>query len=129
MCGRCHSKRWPTCYCSDQMCYRGGSRRNSRGYWRGSQHDNPELVRWKEVIARPFHMQKRGIFLKLTRNGWLQWLYIMTVALALTTLALAQQPPTIQYIYDDLNRLIKVIDPAGNVAEYVYDAVGNILEI
>src|SRR5262245_3191495 len=35
----------------------------------------------------------------------------------------------IQYVYDDLGRLIKVIDQNGNVAEYVYDAVGNILEI
>ena len=41
----------------------------------------------------------------------------------------AQQPGAIQYVYDDLGRLIKVIDPTGNVAEYVYDAVGNILEI
>src|SRR5467141_3288938 len=47
----------------------------------------------------------------------------------LCTAVLAQQAPDIQYVYDDLGRLSKVIDPAGNVAEYVYDAVGNILEI
>jgi len=41
----------------------------------------------------------------------------------------AQQPGAIRYVYDDLGRLIKVIDPTGNVAEYVYDTVGNILEI
>src|SRR2546429_541641 len=41
----------------------------------------------------------------------------------------AQQPGAIQYFYDDLGRLVKVIDADGNVAEYVYDAVGNILEI
>jgi YD repeat-containing protein len=40
-----------------------------------------------------------------------------------------QQPGAIRYVYDDLGRLIKVIDPTGNVAEYVFDAVGNILEI
>jgi large repetitive protein len=40
-----------------------------------------------------------------------------------------QQPGAIRYVYDDLGRLIKVIDPPGNVAEYVFDAVGNILEI
>jgi YD repeat-containing protein len=41
----------------------------------------------------------------------------------------AQQPGAIQYVYDDLGRLIMVIDANGNAAEYVYDAVGNILEI
>jgi YD repeat-containing protein len=41
----------------------------------------------------------------------------------------AQQQGAIQYVYDDLGRLIMVIDPSGNAAEYVYDAVGNILEI
>jgi YD repeat-containing protein len=50
-------------------------------------------------------------------------------AVDLCTAVLAQQSPGIQYVYDDLGRLSKVIDPAGNVAEYVYDAVGNILEI
>jgi YD repeat-containing protein len=41
--------------------------------------------------------------------------------------AQVQQP--IQYVYDELGRLTKVITPDGNVAEYVYDAVGNPLEI
>lgn len=35
----------------------------------------------------------------------------------------------VQYFYDDLGRLSKVIDPAGNTATYTYDAVGNILSI
>ena len=33
------------------------------------------------------------------------------------------------YIYDELGRLIRVIDGQGNVATYNYDAVGNLLEI
>jgi YD repeat-containing protein len=41
--------------------------------------------------------------------------------------ALAQGP--VQYFYDDLGRLVGVIDPAGNAATYVYDAVGNLLSI
>jgi YD repeat-containing protein len=53
---------------------------------------------------------------------------IVTLTLSISQLW-AQQPGAIQYVYDDLGRLIKVIDPTGNVAEYVYDAVGNILEI
>jgi YD repeat-containing protein len=40
-----------------------------------------------------------------------------------------QQPITFQYIYDDLNQLTKVIDSTGIVIQYVYDPVGNILQI
>jgi YD repeat-containing protein len=35
----------------------------------------------------------------------------------------------IQYFYDDIGRLTKVIDQNGNVATYTYDAVGNLLSI
>jgi YD repeat-containing protein len=49
--------------------------------------------------------------------------------LALASIALAQQPITFQYFYDDLNQLTKVIDSTGVVIQYVYDPVGNILQI
>jgi YD repeat-containing protein len=42
---------------------------------------------------------------------------------------LAQQPITFQYFYDDLNQLTKVLDSTGVVVQYVYDPVGNILQI
>lgn len=51
---------------------------------------------------------------------------VLLVVLGLAASGLAQE---IRYIYDDLNRLIGVVDQQGNAAEYVYDAVGNILEI
>ncbi len=35
----------------------------------------------------------------------------------------------IRYLYDDLGRLIGVVDQQGNAARYVYDAAGNLLEI
>ena len=35
----------------------------------------------------------------------------------------------VAYTYDELGRLTGVIDPSGNAAVYVYDAVGNILSI
>ena len=35
----------------------------------------------------------------------------------------------VRYIYDDLNRLIGVVDPSGQTATYSYDSVGNILSI
>ena len=42
------------------------------------------------------------------------------------TLAGADQA---QYIYDDLGRLVQVVDGQGNVATYNYDAGGNLLSI
>lgn len=59
----------------------------------------------------------------------LRWLFSLLLVVVLTAPALAQQPITFQYFYDDLGQLVKVIDSAGNVIEYVYDPVGNILEI
>jgi YD repeat-containing protein len=41
--------------------------------------------------------------------------------------ALAAKP--INYVYDELGRLISVIDSSGDTAKYKYDAVGNILSI
>jgi YD repeat-containing protein len=35
----------------------------------------------------------------------------------------------VSYVYDDLGRLVGVIDVKGNAAEYAYDAVGNITSI
>ena len=35
----------------------------------------------------------------------------------------------IDYLYDELNRLVAVVDPSGDTAVYAYDAVGNILSI
>src|SRR2546426_8067841 len=44
---------------------------------------------------------------------------------------LTAQPSALNifYVYDDLNRLVAVIDQQGNTATYTYDAVGNILKI
>ena len=42
---------------------------------------------------------------------------------------LLAQPPSIHYIYDELNRLVAVVDQQGNAATYTYDAVGNILRV
>ena len=47
--------------------------------------------------------------------------------LTLAATATAQSP--IRYIYDELGRLVGVIDANGDAAEYHYDAVGNLLSI
>lgn len=41
----------------------------------------------------------------------------------------AQTNVSFQYFYDDLGQLTKAVDSTGNVVEYVYDPVGNILQI
>ena len=53
------------------------------------------------------------------------WIHFL---LGLALHAQAQQP-VIHYLYDDLGRLVGVVDQDGNVATYTYDAVGNILAI
>src|SRR5271157_3460001 len=40
-----------------------------------------------------------------------------------------QTPTVFQYFYDDLGQLTKVIDSTGIEIDYVYDSVGNILQI
>ncbi|HEX4954505.1 MAG TPA: IPT/TIG domain-containing protein [Thermoanaerobaculia bacterium] len=56
------------------------------------------------------------------------WLVVW--ALLVSTASLSAQPPaTHRAFYDDLGQLVKVVDSAGNVVEYVYDPVGNLLEV
>jgi len=60
----------------------------------------------------------------------------VVVLLAILGLCLGQAPViwaqgnvAFQYFYDDIGRLVKVSDSAGNVVSYTYDRVGNILKI
>ena len=43
--------------------------------------------------------------------------------------ALIAQSPNFSYFYDDAGQLIKVIDSAGNEVDYLYDSVGNIIQV
>ena len=47
------------------------------------------------------------------------------------TLSFLLLPPSqaLHYTYDDLNRLTKVTDPAGNPLHYHYDAGSNLLSV
>jgi YD repeat-containing protein len=51
------------------------------------------------------------------------------VLLALARLSFAQAPITFQYYYDDLGQLTRAVDSTGVSIGYVYDAVGNILQV
>ena len=50
------------------------------------------------------------------------------IACCMSMPMLAQQA-TVRYIYDDLGRLVGVIEQSGDAAMYTYDAVGNLLSI
>ena len=43
--------------------------------------------------------------------------------------ASAAPAATVQYVYDDLGRLVAVIDPTGQTTTYTYDAAGNLLSV
>jgi YD repeat-containing protein len=44
-------------------------------------------------------------------------------------LSLTAQGGTVRYIYDELGRLVGVVDTNGDAAAYHYDPVGNLLSI
>jgi YD repeat-containing protein len=56
------------------------------------------------------------------------WLARVFAACAITALV-AGSAGAVGYTYDELGRLKSVTDAAGNSAEYIYDAVGNIVQI
>lgn len=64
----------------------------------------------------------------IKRSGQFLIASLLWCALLLSEHAKAQQA-AIHYIYDDLGRLVAVVDRDGNAAVYTYDAVGNILAI
>lgn len=61
--------------------------------------------------------------------GRLKLLGLIAVMVLGALPALAQGSSPVQYFYDDLGRLTKVVDQSGNLAVYHYDAVGNLLSI
>jgi YD repeat-containing protein len=57
--------------------------------------------------------------------------FVRRVAVCLLACGLSAIPARadVRYVYDELGRLIAVIDTGGDTATYTYDAVGNILSI
>src|SRR5205809_885182 len=54
---------------------------------------------------------------------------LAAVCLMGTNVLQAQAPITFNYFYDDLGQLKKVVDSTGATIDYVYDPVGNILQV
>ena len=55
--------------------------------------------------------------------------WLIALLLALCSFASSAHAAQERYDYDALGRLIRVIDEAGRVTEYVYDPAGNILQV
>jgi YD repeat-containing protein len=63
-------------------------------------------------------------------TGWCPGLILAALVMCLAVaMPATADDAAIRYFYDDLNRLVGVVDKDGNVAQYVYDAVGNLLRI
>jgi YD repeat-containing protein len=56
-------------------------------------------------------------------------LLILSLCLAARVGVASAQQPAVQYAYDELGRLVAVVDQNSNAAIYSYDAVGNLLSI
>lgn len=57
------------------------------------------------------------------------WLAILCYALPLFVFDINTAQAGVQYLYNEANRLVQVVDAAGDVAHYQYDAAGNIVAI
>ena len=71
--------------------------------------------------------------LEASASGYVTSSQSVTVSGGSATTANASLQPLaanpIKYVYDELGRLLAVIDPSGDTATYKYDAMGNILSI
>lgn len=68
----------------------------------------------------------------MTSNRFIRNIVWVVACLLLASLVMwpvASQADQAQYFYDELGRLVGVVDGQGNVAFYNYDAVGNLLSI
>src|ERR1043165_1804562 len=70
----------------------------------------------------------KSVISNLLRHRWSTFIGATCIALTLSLMSAGAQTG-ITYVYDEVGRLIAVIDPAGDTARYSYDAVGNVLSI
>src|SRR5438046_930620 len=78
-------------------------------------------------------MERRFEFVRSRRGvrttPWIRIVLLAALCLIGANVLQAQAPITFSYFYDDLGQLKKVVDSTGIMVDYVYDAVGNILEV
>src|SRR5215208_4270721 len=64
----------------------------------------------------------------MARKVWAYFIFLL-LPLVISGYIQVQASSDITYIYDELGRLVAVVDPSGDTAVYNYDAVGNLLSI
>jgi len=58
-----------------------------------------------------------------------KFMSILKPLILMTGLLISSASYAINYVYDDLNRLVQVIYPNGEIIHYSYDATGNLLSV
>ena len=67
--------------------------------------------------------------IRMTNARHLARLLFMSAMISCAPSLHSQAAPGFKYFYDDAGQLFRVLDSSGNLIEYDYDAVGNILQI
>jgi large repetitive protein len=63
------------------------------------------------------------------RGGRSLYAIVARLAVALALLCTPALAATVQYVYDELGRLVAVIDPSGDTTRYAYDEAGNLTSV
>ncbi|HIE00577.1 MAG TPA: hypothetical protein EYP59_09850 [Thiotrichaceae bacterium] len=58
-----------------------------------------------------------------------QFISFLTPLIFLTGLLISSASYAIDYVYDDLDRLVQAIYPTGEIIHYTYDATSNLLSV
>ena len=58
-----------------------------------------------------------------------QFISVLKPFIFMAGLLLSSASYAIDYVYDDLNRLVQVIYPTDEIIHYTYDATGNLLSV
>ena len=85
---------------------------------RGSQEVTRLKIKWVQKKSVKSHFSHKFFSL-----------LILSLALSLSVGHLHAQEPKVIYLYDDLGRLVRVVNENNECATYEYDAVGNLLSI
>jgi YD repeat-containing protein len=78
---------------------------------------------YKSLAPKPYNSPKRG-------TGLSAWIGLKLLIFFLVMMcSMTQARADVQYVYDEVGRLVEAIDPSGNSVLYSYDAAGNITAI
>src|SRR5438874_11014909 len=87
------------------------------------------IVQWVVMLRVVLPKWGRARVLPSLPHLSLRFVLAALVVSLLTTFPGFLAAATIQYVYDELGRLVGAIDQNGDAAQYVYDPAGNITSI